>query len=218
VAATAATGTLSHRRATTGNPYPAWKRLGRVLLGVALGLVATVGWLGWTTPVTPTVPLPGLRHAFGGVLVAELLVLLVLCSLVELRLGGSILLAGFLLFHALEWDQPRPLWWPWMLLAVAAAAVALAIHARRAAGDHPGMAGRAGQLAQADRDRAGGDPLPDGRLGQTQQGTAVRHSFDYLDDAEDPRFASHVARIIRHLRIRQPPSDQCPSASRARPP
>jgi hypothetical protein len=31
-----------------------------------------------------------------------------------------------------------------------------------------------------------------------------RHS-DYLDDAEDLRFASHVARIIRHLRIRQPP-------------
>jgi hypothetical protein len=138
VAATAATGALSHRRATTGNPYPAWTRLGRVLLGVALGLVATVGWLGWTTPVTPTVPLPGLRHAFGGVLVAELLVLLVLCSLVELRLGGSILLAGFLLFHALEWDQPRPLWWLWMLLAVAAAAVALAIYARRAAGDQDG--------------------------------------------------------------------------------
>ena len=39
--------------------------------------------------------------------------------------------------------------------------------------------------------------------GQTQQARLWRHSFDYLDDAEDPRFADHVARIIQHLRIRE---------------
>jgi hypothetical protein len=138
VAATAATGALSHRRAPTGHPYPRSKWMARVLLGVALGLVAAVGWLGWTTPVTPTVPLPGLRHAFGGVMVAELVLLLGLCSLVELRLGGSILAAGFLLFYALEWDQPRPMWWLWMLVAVVAAAVALAIYVRRSAADQGG--------------------------------------------------------------------------------
>jgi hypothetical protein len=138
VAATAATGALSHRRAPTGHPYPRWRWMARALLGVALGLVAAVGWLGWTTPVTLTVPLPGLRHAFGGVMVAELVVLLVLCSLVELRLGGSILAAGILLFYALEWDQPRPMWWLWMLGAVAAAAAALAIYLRRSAADQDG--------------------------------------------------------------------------------
>jgi hypothetical protein len=137
-AATAATGALSHRRATTRHPYPGLKWMARVLLGVALGLVAAVGWLGWTSPVELTVPLPGLRDAFGGVLVAELVLLLLLCALVDLRLGGSILLAGFLLFYALEWDQPRPLWWVWMLLAVAAAAVALGIYARRSAADQGG--------------------------------------------------------------------------------
>jgi hypothetical protein len=138
VAATAATGALSHRRAPTGHPYPRSKWMARVLLGVALGSVAAVGWLGWTTPVKPTVPLPGLRHAYGGVMVAELVLLLVLCSLVELRLGGSILAAGFLLFYALEWDQPRPMWWLWMLVAVVAAAVALAIYVRRSAADQGG--------------------------------------------------------------------------------
>jgi hypothetical protein len=51
-----------------------------------------------------------------------------------------------------------------------------------------------------------GDPTRRWRFrGQTQQARLWRHSFDYLDDAEDPRFADHVARIIQHLRIRQLP-------------
>lgn len=138
VAATVATGALTHRRTTNGHPYPEWNRLARALLGVALGLVVAVGWLGWAVPLQLTVPLPGLRNAFGGVLLVELGLLLLLCSLVDLRLGGSILLAGILLYNALEWDQPRPLWWAWMLLAVGVAAAALGIYARRSAVDQGG--------------------------------------------------------------------------------
>jgi hypothetical protein len=138
VAATVATGALRHRRAANGHPYPEWVRLARGLLGVALGLVVAVGWLGWAIPLQLTVPLPGLRNAFGGVLLVELVLLLLLCSLVDLRLGGSIVLAGILLYQALEWDQPRPLWWVWMLLTVVVAVAALGIYARRAAADQGG--------------------------------------------------------------------------------
>jgi hypothetical protein len=139
-AATAATGGLRHRRAADGSPspYPGWSRPARVLLAGTLGLVAAVGWLGWSLPVELTAPLPGLRNAFDGVMLAELLLLLLLCLLVDPRLAGSIVLAGILLFLALDWVQPRPLWWWWLGLAVLVAAVAVAIYRRRAAADQDG--------------------------------------------------------------------------------
>jgi hypothetical protein len=51
-----------------------------------------------------------------------------------------------------------------------------------------------------------GDPTRRWRFrGQTQRARLWRHSFDYLDDAEDSRFASHVGRLIQHLRDRPTP-------------
>ena len=139
LAATAATGGLRHRRATNGNPYPEWKWPAHVLLGGTLGLVALVGWLGWSVPVELTAPLPGLRGAFGLVMLAELALLLLLCWLVDLRLGLSIILAGYLLYRALDWDQPRP-WWPWwLLLAAVVAVVALGVYRFRSRAGQDGL-------------------------------------------------------------------------------
>jgi hypothetical protein len=51
-----------------------------------------------------------------------------------------------------------------------------------------------------------GDPTRRWRFrGQTEQARLWRHSFDYLDDAEDIRFAWHVARVIKKLRMRPIP-------------
>jgi hypothetical protein len=48
-----------------------------------------------------------------------------------------------------------------------------------------------------------GDPTRRWRFrGQTQQARLWRHSFDYLDDTEDRRFAEHVASIIEDLQTR----------------
>jgi hypothetical protein len=134
-AATVATGWLRHQPSQGRNPYRRTQLAARLLLAVSLCLAGWVGWLGWSTPVKLVAPLPGLRAAFDGVLAVEFAVLLALYLLVESRLFISTLVAGGLLYQALEWDQPQPRWPLWMLIAVVVAVVAIAVYAARAAGD-----------------------------------------------------------------------------------
>jgi hypothetical protein len=138
VIGTVATGRLLHRRVSDRHPYPKSKWAARLLLALAVALMVGVGWLGWTMEIRPLVPLPGLRNAFGGVLVVEFTLLLLLCCLVDLWLGGSILVAGWLLYLALEWDQPARWGWGWMLVAAGVGCVAIAVYRWRSASDDKG--------------------------------------------------------------------------------